>query len=50
VAHRRSIRLGRRNTEQVEVLEGLAPGERVIVSSYDGWKDADRIELIPTRG
>ncbi|HEV2702843.1 MAG TPA: efflux RND transporter periplasmic adaptor subunit [Steroidobacteraceae bacterium] len=45
LAHRRSVRLGRRNQEQVEVLQGLAPGERVIVSSYDGWKDADRIEL-----
>jgi HlyD family secretion protein len=44
-AQRRSIRLGRRNPEQVEVLEGLAAGERVIVSSYDGLKDSDRIEL-----
>jgi len=45
VAYRRSIRLGRRNLEEVEVLEGLAAGDRVIVSSYDGMKDADRIEL-----
>jgi HlyD family secretion protein len=45
VAHRRSIRLGRRNLEQVEVLQGLTAGEKVIVSSYDGWKDANRIEL-----
>ncbi len=44
-AYRRSLRLGRRNLEQVEVLQGLVAGERVIVSSYDGWKDADRIEL-----
>jgi HlyD family secretion protein len=46
-AERRSIRLGRRNPEQVEVLEGLAPGERVIVSSYDGMKDGDRVQLRP---
>jgi len=45
VARRRIIRLGRRNFEQVEVLEGLRAGDRVIISSYDGWKDADRIEL-----
>jgi HlyD family secretion protein len=45
LAQRRSIRLGRRNQEQVEVLEGLARGDRVIVSSYDGLKDMDRIEL-----
>jgi HlyD family secretion protein len=44
-AQRRNIRLGRRNLEQVEVLEGLTAGERVIVSSYDGLKDIDRIEL-----
>jgi HlyD family secretion protein len=46
-AERRSIRLGRRNPEQVEVLAGLAPGERVIVSSYDGMKDGDRVQLRP---
>lgn len=45
VARRRSIRLGRRNLEQVEVLQGLTAGDRVIVSSYEGLKDADRIEL-----
>jgi len=44
-AHRRNVQLGRRNPEQVEVLGGLAPGERVIVSSYDSYKDIDRIEL-----
>jgi HlyD family secretion protein len=44
-AQRRSIRLGRRNLEQVEVLQGLTAGERVIISSYDGLKDIDRIEL-----
>ena len=44
-AQRRNIRLGRRNLEQVEVLQGLVSGDRLIVSSYDGWKDADRIEL-----
>ncbi|WP_255757168.1 efflux RND transporter periplasmic adaptor subunit [Massilia sp. erpn] len=33
-AERREIRSGRRNNSQVEVLAGLKPGERVIVSSY----------------
>jgi HlyD family secretion protein len=45
LAQRRNIRLGRRNLEQVEVLDGLTAGERVIVSSYDRLKDTDRIEL-----
>ncbi len=31
-AIRRNVRLGRRNPEYVEVLEGLEPGERVIIS------------------
>lgn len=45
-AHKReNIRLGRRNAEQVEVLEGLAAGERVIVSDYSGLERIDRIDL-----
>ncbi len=45
VAHRRAVQLGRRNLEQVEVLAGLSSGERVIVSSYESFKDIDRITL-----
>lgn len=44
-AERRRIKIGRRNAEQVEVLEGLAAGDRVVVSSYDGLDRIDRIEL-----
>jgi len=44
-AERRRIKLGRRNAEQVEVLSGLAAGERVIVSTYDGLERIERIEL-----
>ncbi|QMW24608.1 efflux RND transporter periplasmic adaptor subunit [Sandaracinobacteroides saxicola] len=44
-AVRRPIRLGRRNADQVEVLGGLAPGDRVIVSAYTGFADKDRISL-----
>ena len=44
-AQRRRIKLGRRNAEQVEVLAGLAPGERVIVSDYTGLERMDRIDL-----
>jgi len=45
VAQRRRVELGRRNLEQVEVLGGLSPGERVIVSSYESFKNIDRITL-----
>jgi HlyD family secretion protein len=37
-AERRTITVGRRNPEQVEVLKGLRPGERVVVSSYSGFE------------
>jgi HlyD family secretion protein len=36
-AERRNIRLGRKNTEHFEVLEGLEPGDRVITSSYENF-------------
>lgn len=44
-ATRRKIELGRRNPEHVEVLQGLEPGERVIVSSYQGFERVERVEL-----
>jgi HlyD family secretion protein len=44
-AVRRPIRLGRQNPNYFEVLEGLAPGDKVITSSYDTFGDADRLSL-----
>jgi HlyD family secretion protein len=44
-ATRRAIRLGRRSGSQVEVLAGLAAGERVIVSSYTAFGKAERLQL-----
>ncbi len=44
-ADKRRVRIGRRNSEQVEVLSGLRPGERVITSSYQGWEKMERIDL-----
>ena len=44
-ATRRRIRLGRRNAEQLEVLAGLSPGERVVISDYRGLEHLDGIEL-----
>jgi len=44
-AERRRIRTGRRNAEQVEILAGLTPGDRVITSSYDGWDTYRRINF-----
>lgn len=42
-ATRREISLGRQNPRFYEVTEGLQPGEKVVVSSYDGYEDKDRL-------
>ena len=44
-AVKRDIRIGRQNPQYYEVLEGLEPGERVITSSYDGYGEADVLEM-----
>lgn len=44
-ASRRAIRTGRRNNAQVEILSGLAAGERILTSSYAGFLHANRLEL-----
>ena len=38
-AYRRNIRIGRQNPLYYEVLEGLEPGERVVTSGYEAFKD-----------
>ncbi len=43
VASRRQVELGRRNPNSIEVLAGLLPGDRVIVSSYASFIDVDRL-------
>ncbi len=42
-ATRRAIQVGRRNSEFIEVLGGLKPGEKVITSSYSGLTDKDHL-------
>lgn len=42
-AVKRDIRLGRQNPRYYEVLEGLQPNEKVVVSSYEGYEDKDRL-------
>ena len=44
-AVKRNVRLGRRNADYIEVLDGLEPGERVITSPYTGFADKDRLDL-----
>jgi len=44
-AVKREIKLGRKNTEHFEVLEGLQPGDRVITSSYENFGDNEVLLL-----
>lgn len=45
IAEKRAIRLGRRSSTQIEVLSGLANGDRVIISSYTPFGKTERVEL-----
>jgi multidrug efflux pump subunit AcrA (membrane-fusion protein) len=44
-ARKANISIGRQNPQQYEVLDGLKTGERVIVSGYDNFGDAEEIVL-----
>ena len=44
-AERRNVRLGRRNPDFVEVVDGLKPGEKAIISGYEAYQKMDRIEF-----
>jgi len=45
LAEKRNIQLGRQNPRYYEVSEGLEPGEKVVVSSYNGYEDTDQLVL-----
>ena len=44
-AVRRDIAIGRKTTQQVEILRGLAPGERIVTSSYQTYRDITELVL-----
>lgn len=44
-AVRRPVRLGRRNTDYIEVLDGLEVGEKVVTSPYTGYGGMDRLAV-----
>lgn len=44
-ARRRPVRIGRQNPQYYEVAEGLQPGERVIISSYDLFGNTEKLTL-----
>ena len=45
IARRVAIKIGRQNPEQYEVLEGLQPGDRILVSGYDRLGDVEEISI-----
>jgi Membrane-fusion protein len=44
-ATRRKIKIGRQNPQSYEVLDGLEPGERVVISNYENYKDNEILIL-----
>lgn len=49
-AVRRDVRFGLAEGNNIQVLSGLAPGDKVITSSYDQFRHLDEIEIIPEGG
>lgn len=45
IAIKRNIRLGRKNNNFIEVVDGLEIGEKVITSPYTSFMDMDRLKL-----
>jgi HlyD family secretion protein len=43
IAHRRSIEVGASSMTDIEILGGLEPGERIVISGTDEFGDAERI-------
>jgi HlyD family secretion protein len=44
-AVRRPVRLGAQSLSQVEVLEGLKPGDRVVISGSESFNGAERVTI-----
>jgi HlyD family secretion protein len=44
-AHKVDVRLGNQNPRQVQVLEGLKEGDRIIASSYDTYNDIEQLRF-----
>jgi HlyD family secretion protein len=44
-AIRRTVKMGRRNKDFIEILDGLEPGEEVITSPYNSYIGMDRLSL-----
>lgn len=45
MAYRTEVQLGRQNPEYYEVLSGLEPGDKVVTSSYENYRDMQELVL-----
>ena len=48
-AHKRAVKLTRRNSLEAMIENGLKPGDRVVVYPSDALKDGSRVEIISPR-
>jgi hypothetical protein len=39
------VKLGRASVTAIEVIEGLAPGDQVVLSDTSAWEKANRIRI-----
>ncbi len=44
-AYRTPIRIGRQNPDYYEILEGLEPGDRVVINSYENYGDIQELVI-----
>jgi len=44
-AYKTDIQIGRFNTDNYELLQGLKPGDKVITSSYENYGDIQELVL-----
>jgi HlyD family secretion protein len=45
IAVRRPISIGATSVSAVEVVEGLQPGDRVVIAGTDNFEDAERVAI-----
>ncbi len=45
VAERTAVRIGATSVSNIEVLEGLQPGDRIVIAGTDAFEDAERIAI-----
>jgi HlyD family secretion protein len=45
VAERTAVRIGATSVSNIEVLEGLQPGDRIVIAGTDAFEDAERVAI-----